>query len=162
MIIDNYSLYRKKPGKKYVYLLEGASGDYEALHRPGKRNSSEVPLYVTPVPDSVQTHSERKPALSISGAGGTYLSGLFIPNVEKPHLAYGDLREDALLLIIGNEEIELFVCKGKKAIQFQLFCMLQDDDSDIMVEIADYRVKLEKALSNKGVFRDSFCPPLAA
>lgn len=157
MIIDNYSLYQKKQGKKHTFTLEKCSGLYEAIHRCGKRAPFEIPLYVTPVPDAVHCHSERKPALSLSGAGSVYYSGLYIPDPERPELAFGDICLDAILFIGHGEKAELFIAKGKKCVAAQLYSMLSDGDPDLLVEIENHRQKA-KGLTNKDVIEDSSCP----
>jgi|GEM_PF-2369567 hypothetical protein len=157
MIIDNYSLYRKKQGKKHTFTLEKCTGLYEAIHRRGKRAPSEIPLYVTPVPDAVHCHSERKPALSLSGAGSVYYSGLYIPDPVRPEIAFGDIGEDAILCIMQIEQAELFIAKGKKCVVAQLYSMLSDGDPDLMAEIEENRQKA-KSLTNKDVLEDSSCP----
>ena len=159
MFFDSYSQYRKEQGKKTKFILRKRFGHYDALHKSGKRNPTEIPLYISPVPDAVHSHSQRKPSLAISGAGGVYFSGLYIPDLTKPNIAYGDMAEDALLFIKGEDQAEVLVSKGKKVLSFQLFNMLSDNDSDMMAEIADLREKAEAALFNKGVSGDSICPP---
>lgn len=157
MIIDNYSLYQKKQGKKHTFTLAMSTGLYEAIHRRGKRAPSEIPLYITPVPDAIHCHSERKPALSLSGAGSVYYSGLYIPDLERPELAFGDIGLDAILFIGQREKAELFIAKGKKCVAAQLYSMLSDADPDLLAEIEDNRKKA-KGFTNKGVFEDSSCP----
>lgn len=138
-IVDNYSLYRKKAGKKHTFILEKCSEHYEPLHKPGKRAPSEIPLYITAVPDAVHSHSARKPALSLGGAGSTYFSGLYIADPKRPEIAFGDLGADALLCIIGEEQAEVFVCKGKKNVSFQIVSMFADGDPDLLAEVEIYR-----------------------
>jgi hypothetical protein len=161
MIFDNYSRYIKKQGKKYVYTLEACTGHYEPIHRQGKRAPHEVPLYVTPKPDAVHCHSRREPALALSGAGGVYYSGLFIPDPAKPEIAFGDIGLDAIIFIGQSEQVELFIGKGKKPVSPQLFSMLSDGDPDLLAEIEEQRQKA-KVLTNKGVIEDTSCPPSEA
>lgn len=143
MLIDFYAVYLRDPGKKTKWVLEAFSGSYAELQRPGKRDNL-IPLYLTSVPECVQAHSSRKPALTLSGAGGAYFTGLFIPDPTRPDLAFGDMGEDALLFLRQGDKVELLIAKGKKAVAPQLFSMLSDGDPDLLAEIAEHRKRAAK------------------
>lgn len=142
MLIDSYTRYRRDPTKKTKCLLEAYSQAYEPLHRPSKR-TGQVVLYVTQVPECIQAHASRKPALTLIGAGSFYLSGVFMPDIERPGVGFGDVQgtEDSLLFIQSDAQVELFVSKGKKTFGFQIFSMFADGDQDLQAEIADHRQK---------------------
>lgn len=97
-LIDSYSRYHKDEGKKTKYTLIDHSALYEPLDKWDKR-SPDIPLYCGAVPDAVNCHSQRKPALSLTGAGGQYFTGLYIPDPARPDLAFGDFGNDSILCL---------------------------------------------------------------
>lgn len=146
MIIDSLSLYRKDAHKKSLYILAAFSEHYPPIHRPRKKGN-EIPLYISSGRPTVHTHSKRKPALEMSGVEGHY-SGLFIPDPQRPELAFGDMAgtEDALLVIIHDGQAEVLACKGKKSVSSQLYAMLADADQDLMSEIEEHRTRAKQQM----------------
>jgi hypothetical protein len=142
-LIDSYSLFKKDLNLKTKYILAACSVPYELLHRPNKKG--EVVVYLTAVPDCIESHSQRKPALSLS-ISGIYISGLYIPDLKKPEIAFGDVKgtEDAILCVMGENQLEIFIAKGKKALSHQFYQLFHDGaDIDLEAEIADHRQKAE-------------------
>ena len=145
-LIDSYSLFKKDLNWKTKYILAACSVPYEILHRPNKKG--EMVLYLSAVPDCVESHSHRKPALSLSISGSIYISGLYIPDLKKPEIAFGDVKgtEDAILCLTGENQLELFIAKGKKALSHQLYQLFHDSaDAELEAEIADHRQKVLQA-----------------
>jgi len=142
MTIDSYSLFKKDCTKKSKYILEQFSGTYEPLHVEAKR-SGEIVLYVSNKPTRPRFDGRINPSLELSGAGGLHISGLFIPDPNRPDIGYGDVKgtNDALLWILTECQIELFVFKGKKPVINNLFSMLFDNDTDLEAEMEACRQK---------------------
>jgi hypothetical protein len=143
-LVDSYSLFKKDLNWKTKYILAACSVPYEVLHRPNKKG--DVVLYLTAVPDCIESHSHRKPPMSLSISGNIYISGLYIPDLRKPEMAFGDVKgtEDAILCIIGESQIEIFIAKGKKALSHQFYQLFSDGaDIDLKAEITDHRKRAE-------------------
>lgn len=128
-----YLLFRKvKNGRsKTRYDLIFYSSAYEPLT---KANEAGICcIYLTDPPDHIFAHSKRKPAKSLSKYK-KYLTGVYMPDPEKVRLAFGDLGSDALLFLLGDEEIEIeieiLVFLGKKNVVNLLFNMLADGKFD--------------------------------
>jgi hypothetical protein len=148
-LIDSYSLFKKDLNWKTKYLLSACSVPYELLHRPNKKG--EVVLYLSAVPDCIESHSHRKPAMSLSISGNIYISGLYIPDLKKSDIAFGDVKgtEDAILCLIGENQLEIFIAKGKKALSHQFYQLFHDGaDPELDAEIADHRQRALKALAS--------------
>jgi hypothetical protein len=138
MIIDALYIFKKDAGKKTKYSLAANSEHYEPLHKQSKR-SNDIPLYLTSNPGYIDADPARKPALGLSTAGGVHCTGLFIPDPNRPNLAYGDYQADAFLCFLSEGEAEVFICKGKKNLAMNLYGMAADLDIDLVAEIADHR-----------------------
>lgn len=92
----------------------------------------------------LRTHSKRKPDLAISTRLGHYLTGVYIPELDKPNLAFGDYLQDALLFVIAEGMIEILICKGKKNIVHNLFNLLFDEE--LTQELEKFREQVKKPI----------------
>ncbi len=128
MILDSYYHFKKLPGiesKTRLDLIEYCN-EYEPLHKPLKR-SPDIVIYLN---DSYCVKEKlRKSDKTITQAGNN-ISSIYIPNLNKPDFGYGDCRDtmDALLMIIQENEIELFIAKGKKKNVIALFNLFIDGE----------------------------------
>jgi hypothetical protein len=131
-IIDCYYRFEKlNPEKsKSRYDLVFNSGIYEPVHNPNPKN--EIFIYFGSNPH-IKASGTRKSNYTIS-ARNKHLTSVFIPEIEKPHLAYGDYSQDGILIILLEKSIELFVCKGKKNILQNLYDLLFDGELDSEIE----------------------------
>jgi hypothetical protein len=131
--LDAYFSYSK--GERTKFVLESKSGTYPALEE--KTNKGEAVIYWCS-PTHIKANKSRTPNFAINTRHG-HLSGLFIPDLTKPHLAFGDVKEskDGLLFIIGDGRLEVFVSRGKADCIETLFQLLAAGDLD--AEIAAHR-----------------------
>lgn len=139
MIIDSYSLFIKDLEKKSKYFLEYRSSVYEPIHIKQKK-SGDIVLYVSQVPEPIRLKAKNKPSWELSAAG-QHISGLYIPDYNRPDIGYGDIKgtEDALLWIKVCCQIELMVFKGKKPVKEFLYSMLASRSKELEQDINGFR-----------------------
>jgi len=135
MIIDCYYRFEKNEnGKsKTRFDLAAFSDTYEPLHKQNAKG--EVFLYLSHTPERVTAHQKRKSDFCISTREG-YVSAVYVPDIQKPHLAFGDVRntQDAMLFMVWEKAIEIFIAKGKRNVVNNLFNLLYD--GELETEIA--------------------------
>lgn len=140
-VIDCYYRFEKlNPEKsKSRYDLTFNSATYEPLNNPNHKG--EIFIYFGSNP-YIKSSSNRKASFSIS-ARNKHLTGVFIPEIEKPNYAYGDNGKDALLIIMTERCIEIFICKDKKNLTANLLNLLFDGELDSEIE-AFRNIKLKQ------------------
>jgi len=126
MNIDTYYRFEKSNTKsKTRYDLVFNKGYYEPLHQTNKNDECWIYFGNNP---HIKTRDERKSDIAISTRAG-HLTSVFIPDIDKPNLAYGDFGNDAFLIVI-NVNIEIMVLKGQKHIQTTLNNLFLDGEFD--------------------------------
>lgn len=134
-MIDCYYCFRKAPGKKSLMLLEAHHKEYEPLHQTNRKG--QICCYLTQ-PSHIRARRERKPAFTLCNNPRGHLSSIFLPDLEVPHLGFGDVKgtEDGLLCIFseGRDVLEILIAKGRKAVIEQLFWIMLDGELDGEVE----------------------------
>ena len=133
--------YQRDPKYKSKYLLEGYSEEYLPLL--GKTNKGEVPLYIGRA-SHVKSTSGRVPAYGLTGAGGKYVSGVFLPEIKIPDKGYGDFSEDGLLIGKSGDKLDIMVSHGSKFLAFDLWTRWADDDPELLEEIEDHLSRLRQ------------------
>ena len=134
-VIDCYYRFEKlNPEKsKSRFDLVYNSEIYEPVHNPNP--NGQVFIYFGSNPN-IRARGYRKSDYTIT-ARNKHLTSVFIPEIEKPHLAYGDYTQDAILILLSEKTIELLICKGKRNVLQNLFNLLYD--SELNEEIEAFR-----------------------
>ena len=102
-------------------------------------NKGGLSFHFSKVPDSFNMRAKDKPDMAITKTEN--ISSVFMPN-PKLQFAHGDNKDtnDAILIILGKGEngginqIEIFVCRGQKHNQLNLYRLLVDGDLDEEIE----------------------------
>lgn len=124
MNIDTYYRFEKSYTKsKTRYDLVFNKGYYEPLHQTNKKGECWIYFGANP---NIKTRDERKSDVAISTRIG-HLTSVYVPDIDRPNLAYGDFANDALLIVI-NSAIEIMVLKGQKHIQTTLNNLFLDGE----------------------------------
>ena len=144
--IDCYYLFEKlNPEKsKSRFDLVYNSEIYEPVHNPNAKG--EVFIYFGSNPN-IKAKGNRKTDYTIS-ARNKHLSCVFIPEITKPNLAFGDFGSDAILILLSEKSIELLICKGKKNLSQNLFNLLFDSELDSEIEAFRGQRQKLKLVSN--------------
>ena len=98
-------------------------------------NKGGLSFHFSKVPDSFNMRAKDKPDMAITKTEN--ISSVFNPN-PKSQFGHGDNKNtnDAILVILGKGEnggvnqIEIFVCRGQKHNQLNLYRLLCDGDLD--------------------------------
>ena len=111
---------------------------YEPLQK-----SSKAWIYLIKVPEHIRGNQARKSELCLTGSDGKYISGVFIPEITKPEIGYGDIKgtTDAALFLLAENSLEILISKGKKNTAFALFQLLADGELDREIEILKQSIK---------------------
>lgn len=87
-------------------------------------------VYYNGIPDSFSSNAKNNAERAITNTRN--ISSVFIPTLNKPFLGYGDVREtqDAILFIFSYDymEMEIFIARGLKNNQKQLYNLLYDNE----------------------------------
>ena len=102
-------------------------------------NKGGLSFHFSKVPDSFNMRAKDKPDMAITK--NENISSAFMPN-PKLELGHGDNKDtnDAILIILSKDEnggvnqIEIFVCRGQKHHQLNLYRSLCDGDLDEEIE----------------------------
>ena len=145
-IIDCYYRFEKlNPEKsKSRYDLVYFSETYEPVHNPNPKG--EVFIYFGMNPN-IKARGNRKTDYTIT-ARNKHLTSVFIPDIQKPHFAFGDYSQDAILILLSEKTIELLICKGKKNILQNLFNLLYDGEIDSEIEAFRETKNLKLVVNN--------------
>lgn len=131
-VIDCYYRFEKLNNQKAKsrYDLIYSSNTYEPLNNPNKEG--QIFIYLVNNPNIKTSQSK----LSIS-VRGNHLTKISIPEYDKPNIAYGDKNNDAILIIINENSIELLIFFNKKNVVSSLYNLLYDNE--LKEEIEHYR-----------------------
>ena len=145
-VIDCYYRFEKlNPEKsKSRFDLVYHSEIYEPVHNPNPKG--EVFIYFGNNPN-IKARGIRKTDFTIS-ARNKHLTSVFIPEITKPNLAFGDFGSDAILILLSEKTIELLICKGKKNISQNLFNLLYDNELSEEIESFRGQTQTLKLVSN--------------
>ena len=145
-LIDCYYRFEKlNPEKsKSRFDLVYHSDIYEPVHNPNAKG--EVFIYFGSNPN-IKTKGNRKTYFTIS-ARNKHLTSVFIPEITKPNLAFGDFGSDSILILLSEKIIELLICKGKKNITSNLYNLLFDGELDSEIEAFRGEKQTLKLVSN--------------
>ena len=118
--------------------LVACNAIYEPLQRQGK-----AWVYLISVPEHIEGNQKRKSELCLTGGDGKYVSGVFIPDIQRPGLGYGDIKgtTDAALFVISENSLEILIAKGKKNTAFALYQLLADGELDREINILKQSIK---------------------
>jgi len=126
---------------KFVHLPDKAKSRYELknLSMPVYEPLNLPFIYFGNTPEHIKARQKRKSDFGISQKH--WISSVFIPDISKPNIAYGDLKNtiDLILIIILENELELFVCRNKKHL-FQSILNLYND-GELNSEIQEIKSK---------------------
>ncbi len=132
-LLDIYYRFERlnKTRSKSRLDLVACSQSYEPLQKQNKDW-----IYSTQS-DHIQASQNRKPAFTITGGSGNHITGVFIPEVRRHEIGYGDIKgtTDAALFILAENQLEIFIAKGKKNAAFALFQLLADGELDDEIEV---------------------------
>jgi hypothetical protein len=111
--------------------LVARTQEYEPLQKQGK-----AWVYLSVVPEHIRANQQRKSELGITGSDGKYISGVFIPSIQRPNIGYGDIKgtTDAALFLIDENSLEILIAKGRKNTVFALYQLLADGELDGEIE----------------------------
>lgn len=134
-IITDYYRFERLPESKSKYRFDcnrstGSYPGYEAL----RNKAGELFIYYTPA-DYVSANRLRKADMAINK--GKHISSVYVPDVAAL-FAHGDNRatSDAILLQFNEDRtaFELFICRGQKHNQKQLYYLLSDGELQNEIE----------------------------
>jgi hypothetical protein len=102
-------------------------------------NKGGLSFHFSKIPDSFNMRAKDKPDMAITKTEN--ISSVFMPNPKLP-FGHGDNKDtnDAILIILskgengGVNQIEIFVCRGQKHNQLNLYRLLVDGDLDEEIE----------------------------
>ena len=145
-MIDCYYRFEKlNPEKsKSRFDLVFHSEVYEPVHNPNSKG--QVFIYVGSNPN-IKARGQRKSDCTIT-ARDKHLTSIFIPEISKPNLGYGDYGQDAILILLSEKTIELLICKGKKNILLNLFNLLFDGELNDEIEAFREQTQTLKLVTN--------------
>lgn len=136
MILDAHLHFEKTNKGKSAFRLDLVSYSeiYEPIYKPNK--AGDVWIYLSPYTDNIKASSNRKGAMTISTREGNHISSVFIPNLERHTLAFGDVMStnDAIIFLIGDGMLDMFIAKGKKHSVNGLFDLLLDGELDAEIQ----------------------------
>ncbi len=131
-------------------LLTEAKSRYDVTHSTGsypffesllinkqKFNVGGLSFNYAPRPTKFKGN-EKRLAEMIIGKGSSSISSLFVPNLDKNYIAYGDVRttNDAMIIFFdeGNKTIEIFIARGLKNDKQQLYSEVSGGFFDLELE----------------------------
>lgn len=137
-LTDFYSM-AKLPNQqsKLRFDCVASTGGYEPFEERATRGRDKrFKFYLVKTPDTFNATSKRRPEMSITDT--TNISGVYVPDLDNAHLAYGDVcgTNDALLFIFSEDgcAIEVFIARGMKNHQEGLYTLMADGELDVEME----------------------------
>ena len=157
MILTDYYSFKHLDGAKSNTRLDcTASTRSHGAFELTRAKDGRLWVYVC---DNTYTKAGRecKADLAMNGRNG-FLSSIYVPDMGKPAIGYGDLRHtaDALLFVVDGSYqdshyiegivIEVFVARGMRANVKSLYSLLSDEDEALLNEMKQLR---ESALAEQ-------------
>ncbi len=145
-MLDSFYHFKKLPDitSKTRFDLIEYSNEYEPLHNPLKR-TGDIVIYLCE--NHCVKDSARKTDKAITQAGSN-ISSVYIPNISKAQFAFGDCRgtQDAILMNIQENDIQLYISKGKKNNVQALFNLFIDNELESEIQrLKKEAVKIKNA-----------------
>ena len=121
-----------------------STGHYPLFEAIAQRSKNgKFYLYCSKVPKSFKADAHRQADRIISNSDN--ISSIFVPNLEKPLLGYGDVRgtNDALLFRFSNDDkqLEIFVARGYKHNAMNLYNLFAEGELDEDIKALIMRAK---------------------
>ena len=139
-LLDTYYRFERLSNSRSKSRLDlvTCTQTYEPLQKQSK-----AWVYLIKVPQHIRGNRERKSKLCLVGSDGNYISGVFIPEITKPEIGYGDIKgtTDAALFLLGENSLEILIAKGKKNTAFALYQLLADGELDREIKILKQIIK---------------------
>ncbi len=147
MILTNYYLLKvmseeKSTGKKREtprFDCVASTGDYAPFEKMAA-NSRTKSLYVyyKDAPNGFKTKCTK-----ILAASKGHVSGVYVPDLNNPCVAFGDMDRtmDALLFLFSEDfkQLEIFVSRGNRDLQREIYRYYCTGDRELMGEISTMR-----------------------
>jgi len=117
--------------------------DLTAYTMPVYEGLNEEFIYLTTDTGRINAKDDKKPVYRLISKKG-HISGVFIPDITKPNIAFGDIKgtKDLLILFIKECSIEIFVSIGKKNLENGIFNLVNDGELEgKMAELRKNAVK---------------------
>ena len=132
-LLDVYCRFERlgKTRSKTRLDLVACNEIYDPLQRQDK-----AWVYLISVPEHIEGNQKRKSESCLTGGDGKYVSGVFIPDIQRSGMGYGDIKgtTDAALFLISENSLEILIAKGKKNTAFALYQLLADGEFDSEIE----------------------------
>ncbi len=132
-LLDVYCRFERlgKTRSKTRLDLVACNEIYQPLQTHGK-----AWVYLISVPEHIEGNQKRKSERCLTGGDGKYVSGVFIPDIQRSGIGYGDIKgtTDAALFVISENSLEILIAKGKKNTAFALYQLLVDGELDSEIE----------------------------
>ncbi len=144
ILTDYYKMQEIKPLKSHRFDCVASTGEYEPFEKIAQRaRAKRLHFYYVDVPDSFTLNAKRKTDKMISNIEN--ISSVYIPYLESPLYGYGDTKgtTDALLFLFSEDykQLEVFVARGYKNNQQQVFHQFLEGDFDAEINILRERAK---------------------
>lgn len=138
MILTDYYHLEKLADKKSLTRRDctTSTGGYPLFESiAAKSRDNRFFIHIGGVPENFNVHVKRKTELAISNQ--EHISGVFMPDVSQ-RVGFGDVKGslDALLIIFNDDysKIDVFVARGQKHNQKQIFFLYEDGELDNEIE----------------------------
>lgn len=133
MILTDYYKMAKLPTCKSKMRMDciASTGSYEPFEaRATRTREKRFKFYFGDTPEQFKAEAKRKSGMAISD--GSYISSVYVPDLENPLMGYGDMvgTQDALLFLFTEDyrSVEVFVARGLKNNKNGLFNKFTDGE----------------------------------
>lgn len=135
MILSDYYRLERLPefaqNRTPRFDCTASTGSYQAFEAmAAKSRVKRFYCYYNGVPDTFSDHARTKADRAITNSQN--ISSVFIPNLDKPLLGYGDVKgtNDAILFTFAPDynSMEIFIARGYKSNARALFNHFQNGD----------------------------------
>jgi hypothetical protein len=131
IITDYYRMQELKKLKSHRFDCVASTGGYPPFEEIAKRSRSKrFFFYYSEVPSTFSGDAKRRADRVITNTDN--ISSVFVPDLEKPLLAYGDTRgtNDAILFEFSPDYkgVEVFIARGYKNNQRALFNLFAEGE----------------------------------